>query len=154
MSLDRVRLARLLGMLGSAHDGEIANAGRMAARLIKDAKTTWLELLKPEGDRDHELQIATTAGQGLLDENERLQAEVMRLRGRTPDIPATWQEPTNETEAIETASVWVAFLTDWERGFVTSLTGWRGSLTPKQQERLRELNRKIARIARAHGRAE
>ena len=38
----KVRLARLLGMLGSAHDGEIANAGRMAHRLVTACGVTWL----------------------------------------------------------------------------------------------------------------
>jgi hypothetical protein len=30
------RLVRLLGMLGSAHDGEVATAGRMADRVIRE----------------------------------------------------------------------------------------------------------------------
>jgi hypothetical protein len=33
---DRERLARLLGMIGSAHDGEALNAARLADRLIRD----------------------------------------------------------------------------------------------------------------------
>jgi hypothetical protein len=35
------RLVCLLGMLGSAHDGEVANAGRMADRLIREHGLAW-----------------------------------------------------------------------------------------------------------------
>jgi hypothetical protein len=37
----RTRLIKLLGMLGSAHDGERANAGRMAHELVMQAGLTW-----------------------------------------------------------------------------------------------------------------
>jgi hypothetical protein len=43
--LDRDRLAKLLGLLGSRYDGEIAAAGRAAHRLIRDAGLTWPEIL-------------------------------------------------------------------------------------------------------------
>jgi hypothetical protein len=42
---DRHRLARLLGMTGSAHDGETLNAARLADRLVKDRGATWSEVL-------------------------------------------------------------------------------------------------------------
>ena len=41
------RLVRLLGMLGSAHDGEVANAGRMADRLIREHGLTWSQIIAP-----------------------------------------------------------------------------------------------------------
>jgi hypothetical protein len=40
-SIDRTRLSHLLGMLGSAHDGEIINAARAAEKLRRDASLTW-----------------------------------------------------------------------------------------------------------------
>jgi hypothetical protein len=43
---DRIRLARLLGMLGSDHDGEVANAGRLADRLVRGAGLTWLDVVE------------------------------------------------------------------------------------------------------------
>lgn len=48
--LDRTKLAKLLGMLGSAHDGEIAAAGRKANALVKAAGITWEEAIKPVVD--------------------------------------------------------------------------------------------------------
>ena len=39
------RLAKLLGMLGSDHDGERANAGRMADELIRANGLRWADVL-------------------------------------------------------------------------------------------------------------
>ena len=44
---DRERLARLLGMLGSAFDGEVANAGRLADKLVRGAGLTWPDIIAP-----------------------------------------------------------------------------------------------------------
>jgi hypothetical protein len=44
-ALDRDRLAKVLGMLGSHHDGEVLTAGRTAHALLRAAGTTWPELL-------------------------------------------------------------------------------------------------------------
>lgn len=45
--VQRVRLARLLGMTGSAHDGEALNAARLADRLVRDAGITWVDVVSP-----------------------------------------------------------------------------------------------------------
>jgi hypothetical protein len=45
--VDRARLTRLLGMLGSAFDGEVANAGRLADKLVRNAGLTWAAVLTP-----------------------------------------------------------------------------------------------------------
>ena len=42
---DRTRLVRLLGMLGSNHHGEVANAGSLADRLVRDRGQTWMASL-------------------------------------------------------------------------------------------------------------
>src|SRR5947207_15770801 len=47
MSLDRDKLVRVLGMLGSSHDGEIAAAGRAADRLLRDAGLRWPDVILP-----------------------------------------------------------------------------------------------------------
>jgi hypothetical protein len=41
----RLCLARLLGMMGSDHDGEALNAARMADRLVRKHGVTWLEVI-------------------------------------------------------------------------------------------------------------
>ena len=46
-TLDRGRLAKLLGLLGSDHDGEVVAAARQVERLRADAGLTWPEILVP-----------------------------------------------------------------------------------------------------------
>lgn len=48
-TLDRVRLARVLGLLGSNHDGEVVNAGRIANDMVRAADMTWGEVLGDQG---------------------------------------------------------------------------------------------------------
>ena len=45
--LDRGKLARVLGLLGSAYDGEVAAAGRAADALVRAAGLTWSEIFEP-----------------------------------------------------------------------------------------------------------
>jgi hypothetical protein len=40
-ALDRVRLAKLLGMLGSEHEGEVATAARMATEMLSRHDLEW-----------------------------------------------------------------------------------------------------------------
>ena len=46
-TIDRDRLVRVLGMLGSAHDSEVVAAARQAERLRADAGLTWAEIVIP-----------------------------------------------------------------------------------------------------------
>jgi hypothetical protein len=43
--LDRRRLVKVLGLLGSRHDGEVLNAARAAHALVSQAKVRWEDLL-------------------------------------------------------------------------------------------------------------
>ena len=43
--LDRVRLVKVLGMLGSKHDGEVLAAARLAQYMLGQAKMSWADLL-------------------------------------------------------------------------------------------------------------
>jgi hypothetical protein len=54
--VDRDRLAKLLGLLGSAYDGEVANAGRLADKLVRGAGLMWPDIIAPSlppPDHDH-----------------------------------------------------------------------------------------------------
>jgi hypothetical protein len=44
--LDKRKLIMVLGMLGSAHDGEIAAAGRQAAAMLRAAQLTWHDVIR------------------------------------------------------------------------------------------------------------
>jgi hypothetical protein len=48
LRLDRDKLAKGLGLLGSAHDGEVLSAARMANTLVRSAGVTWHQLLDPK----------------------------------------------------------------------------------------------------------
>jgi hypothetical protein len=59
---DRTRLAKLLGLLGSAYDGEVANAGRLADKLVRSAGLTWPDVIAPPlppPDHDHRADHGT-----------------------------------------------------------------------------------------------
>jgi hypothetical protein len=45
--IDTAILAKILGMLGSEHDGQALVAARQAARLVHEAGVTWADLLPP-----------------------------------------------------------------------------------------------------------
>ena len=49
-AFDRNRLAKLLGMMGSEHDGEVINAARQADKLVKTASLTWRDVVSPAAD--------------------------------------------------------------------------------------------------------
>jgi hypothetical protein len=59
VQLPRDRIAKLLGMLGSDHDGEVLNAARMADRLVREQGITWFDVLSvdpaqaPQPDASH-----------------------------------------------------------------------------------------------------
>ena len=64
--LDKKRLVKVLGMLGSRHDGEALNAARTAHIMLAQAKTTWAELLdiKPGEEPEPLPQFDDPATQG------------------------------------------------------------------------------------------
>jgi hypothetical protein len=149
-SEQRVRLVRLLGMLGSAHDGEVVNAARLAVRLIKGAGLDWHDVLSPD-------QVAVEAARVWLQENQQLRDEIEQLRdrlehvgNRVPQTPASFRSPRSNGEKIETAIAWTRWLSDWEREFVTDIAG-RPRLSIKQQDSLDQIIVKIERVARARG---
>jgi hypothetical protein len=90
------RLAQLLGMLGSDHDGEIANAGRMADRLLRSRGLTWPDIIRPYTDNLHK------------------------------DDPPIWREPRTWREAVGLALGFEEMLTPWESKFLRSLRDQHG----------------------------
>jgi hypothetical protein len=68
-TIDRSKLAKTLGMLGSAHDGEALNAGRAAVRMLRDCGVSWHELLDPGASSSRDAEKLRAA-----------QAEIERLK--------------------------------------------------------------------------
>lgn len=69
-SSDRSMLAKLLGMTGSAHDGEVIAAARKAHELVKAKGATWpdllgLDALPPEPDHITAARDLLAKGRGI-----------------------------------------------------------------------------------------
>jgi hypothetical protein len=91
LTLDRDKLAKILGLLGSDKSGEILSAAQAAHTLIGNADTTWAEVLKQNAVAD-EARVVHTDNEArtlpaeyeykvlaLGAENEKLRAMVMQL---------------------------------------------------------------------------
>lgn len=98
--IDRGRLGQLLGMLGSSYDGERANAGRMADRVVKDAGLTWHDVITPK------TIVKTIAVKAPPD---------------TPKPSRRWKEPHGLHECLAVIERHVTALSDWEREFVSDM---------------------------------
>ena len=105
----RTRLVRLCGMLGSAFDGERANAGQMADNLVKSMGTTWDKVI----------------GGGVVYRD--------RVVYRAPEVNTSTVE--GMVSFILTSGILV---TAWEEGFLADI-GDRSRLSEKQERILRGL---------------
>jgi hypothetical protein len=141
--IDRGRLVKLLGMLGSDHEGERVNAGMLADRLVRDAGITWAEIVNGS-------DIAIQAVRRLLAENDELRAELAQLRA-VAIIPSAqpWRDADDADDAIEALLLWRAHLNEWEQGFLSSLLRRRRRLTEKQYAALARIGLKVDSILRA-----
>ncbi len=127
-ALDRDKLVKMLGMLGSCHDGEVAAAGRSAHTLLKDAGTTWSEVLTPPdgaspSDRNklaeaeaENRRLVIELAQRQLDIDNLIaehQQEIRELQG------AKHREKTRGLASIKTAIGWATM------GFaLRTVAGW------------------------------
>jgi hypothetical protein len=145
--LDTVRLAKVLGLLGSSHDGERANAGRLANQLVKTAGMSWAEFLAAN-DRE---QVATEAAAVLLAETEALRAENTALRSANGHA-GVWQDVGSSLGNHRAAAEWALAmyekhaigLTQRELEFLRTCKRWHGRLTLRQQPWFAELMARIS----------
>jgi hypothetical protein len=112
-SVPREKLAAVLGMLGSDHDGERAAAALIASRIVREAGLSWRELLVETSSRD---EVGSTEQQ--------------------PATP-TRAEP-HWREMLAAARRRPELLTEWESRFLSSIA-WQRSLSPKQRAILAEI---------------
>src|SRR3954462_2039623 len=116
------KLAKVLGMLGSDHDGEIAAAGRRAHAMVKGAGLTWNQVLAPANSPPESPYRP----------------------------PRRWRRPASASDAAALCLQWGEVLTDWETDFCRSLVG-RYRLSPKQSEVLNRIAAKCEAFARSAG---
>lgn len=108
-------LIKLLGMMGSAHDGEVLAAARKAQALVRECGVTWEDVMQTVYD-DLEAVVEKAFSAGHRDGYEAGK----RFR------PLTWQAFAHQLKSED--------LSAWEENFVTGFIakGW-GRPTEKQQ---------------------
>jgi hypothetical protein len=116
------KLVKVLGMLGSAHDGEVAAAGRRADAMVKGAGLSWGDVIAPAAPRSEQPQ---------------------RPQRR-------WRRTTLPSDTAALCLLWPEVLTDWETNFCRSIVG-RRRISAKQTVVLERLARKVEAFARATG---
>jgi hypothetical protein len=113
------RLTRLLGMLGSEHDGEVVNAGRMADRLVRERGLTWYSVILPK-------VAAPTQPSPPLD----------------PVSPIEWRQLANWLRRNFSDR-----LNERERDFIETMSAWQGRPTAKQAKWLQDIAARFAEVA-------
>jgi hypothetical protein len=116
------KLVKVLGMLGSTFDGEVAAAGRRAHAMLKDAGLMWSDVVVPAAPRP----------------------EQPRQSSRR------WRRPTSPSDTAALCLQWQEVLTGWETDFCRSIVG-RRRISAKQTVVLERIARKVEAFARATG---
>jgi hypothetical protein len=114
------KLVKVLGLLGSAHDGEVAAAGRRADAMVKGAGLSWGDVIIPAAPRSEQPQRP----------------------------PRRWRRGVSPTDTAALCLQWPEVLTDWETNFCRSIVG-RRRISAKQTVVLERLARKVEAFARA-----
>ena len=125
------RLIALLGMLGSAHDGEVVNAARLAQRLIGGAGVTWADVLNGQ-----------TRGDKYSDEDMQAAVNYAYRNGYTAGVADSKQKPVTRIAPASWAGLARSILADhvdelseWERGFIESWSTRPGHWTVSDRQR-------------------
>jgi hypothetical protein len=116
------KLVKVLGMLGSAYDGEVAAAGRRAHSMLQTEGLSWGDVIVP----------AVPAPQ---------------QQSRTP---RRWRRPTSPSDAAALCLQWPEVLDDWETKFCRSVARQR-QISAKQAGVLAKIIGKVEAFARASG---
>jgi hypothetical protein len=116
------KLVKVLGMLESAHDGEVAAAGRRADAMIKGTGLSWDEVITPAAP---------------------VPVPPWRPQRR-------WRRPTSPSDAATLCLQWPEVIDDWETRFCRSVAGQR-RISAKQAAVLAGIIGKVEAFARASG---
>ena len=133
--LDLEKLARVLGMVGSDHDGEALNALRLADRMLRENGIGWSDLIAPF----EQLRIATEAAAVLLAENTALRNQIEGLQNHGGAV-ALWRDVGDADTDINAAALWAlrvhqegkVWLSGFEVDFLVTCSRWSGRPTAKQ----------------------
>lgn len=104
-------LAKVLGMMGSVHDGEALEAARAANRMMLNAGVTWLDVLRPEPVRPVYNAVHGNGWQAPTEDDHRVAAQII----------IDW---------LEDHAMWIG---DNEPDFLDTVVNWHRPLTEAQQ---------------------
>jgi hypothetical protein len=116
------KLVKVLGLLGSAFDGEITAAGRKAHSMLQDAGLIWDDVIVPAAPRP----------------------EQPRLSSRR------WRRPVSPSDSAALCLQWPEVLDDWETRFCRSIANQR-RISAKQATILARIIGKVEAFVRATG---
>ena len=117
---DRIRREKLVGMLGSAFDGERLNALAMLQRMADSYKSPIHEFLLGENSDQQRVELAERRAR----EAELRAQRAERAQAHTPadpdapKLPIGWRDRFTEARALNLS---LRFLTAWETEFVANL---------------------------------
>jgi hypothetical protein len=111
------RFSKILGLLGSDHDGERAAAALKATEFLRARSLGWFDV------------------------GEMLKHPPAVVR---PDRPTSHRASASEPHRHRVYLLQQCGYSwsDWERGFLASVSAWTSGLSPKQQDTLADLERK------------
>jgi hypothetical protein len=169
MPLDLAKLSRVLGLLGSAHDGECLAAARQAQRMIRDNGMQWADFILAAEQRDRAEQRAADvydAAVVLERERDAALAQAARLRSANGAAngfaTAMWHNAGTGAGASPTVgsgsrhAQWVLdlygqgliHLSEKELPFVNRCAQWHGELTDRMKPWLGDI---VGRVSRHTG---
>ncbi len=109
---ERRKLVAILGMMGSAHNGERAAAAALASRLVREKRLTWDVVISADG------------------------AGTQQAGGRTQGGHGPWSP---DGDSLTLCLKWLGELTPWETRFVLDLRQKRRPLTPAQRAKIEQI---------------
>jgi hypothetical protein len=124
---DHNRLVKLLGLTGSDHDGERANAAQLANRLVTGLGMTWADVIARPAASVAPARSAATRWTG----ND---ANPWKRRHCEHEVDLRKQHQLLARALLQTGHDW----SEWERGFLTNMIT-RKSPSPKEAAKLTEL---------------
>jgi hypothetical protein len=137
----RSQLIKLLGMLGSDHDGEVLSAAKFAQRLIGSAEMTWEEVLNNAGGSTGNYTSVHLTRR--YNEGYQEGFRVGLAKGHASAGPKIKPAPSDWQELAQSLLDDCA-LSDWETGFCENFIerGW-DTPTDKQREVFARMRRKF-----------
>jgi hypothetical protein len=132
VALDRDRLRKFLGMLGSDADNIVLKAGREADALVRKSGSSWEDVLQPFD----ELQTAIEAARHLLHENEGLKRAA--ANGSALATVVDWmpvgEDPKGKAQwMLDQYAAGQLHLNGFELEFLGSIAGQTRPMTERQE---------------------